>query len=324
MPVCSGTQYRRVPNHFHTGSATLVALALAGTLTEPLRAAQSGVSSASEADQGRVILITGSTDGLGREVARRLAAGGAHIIVHGRNRERGMALVEEIERDGRGRAAFYAADFADLGEVRRFGDAILRDYERLDVLVNNAGLWLPGSDERRLSVNGHELHFAVNYLSGFLLTRILLPLLERSAPARIINVASLAQTPIDFSDVMLEREYSGSRAYAQSKLAQVMFTFELAAELQGRGVSVNALHPATLMDTRMVQEAGVRPRSTVSEGAEAVVNLIMTTEPGSGQYFNGLTRARANGQAYDADARARLMALSRELAASTNSLSKVK
>lgn len=263
-------------------------------------------------DDARIVLITGSTDGLGREVARRVAATGAHVIVHGRNRERGEAVVAEIEREGTGSARFYAADLASLDEVRRFGETILRDYDRLDVLVNNAGIWLTGDDERRLSADGHELQFAVNYLSGFLLTRMLLPLLQESAPARIVNVASAAQSPIDFDDVMLERSYSGSRGYSQSKLAQVMFTFDLAGELAGTGVTVNALHPATLMNTTMVEQAGVTPRATVDEGADALMQLI-TGDVGTGRYFNGLREARANAQAYDEEARARLRELSVEL-----------
>ena len=125
--------------------------------------------------------------------------------------------------------------------------------DRLDALVNNAGIAMRES-ERRLSDDGHELTFAVNYLSHFLLTELLLPLLVRSAPARIVNVASVGQAPIDFDDPMLQRGYEGFRAYAQSKLAQIMFTFELAERLNPLEVTVNALHPATLMDTKMVRE----------------------------------------------------------------------
>lgn len=293
----------------------LVAAALLGCLPAASPAAgQGNVATAANAQEERtVILITGSTDGLGREVARRLAATGAHIIVHGRNRDRGEALVAEIGNGGTGTASFHAADLADLDEVRRFADEITREYDHLDVLINNAGIWIPGSDERMLSADGYEMHFAVNYLAGYLLTRMLLPLLEQGAPARIINVSSLAQTPLDFSNIMLEQGYSGSRAYGQSKLAQIMFTFSLAQELEGRSISVNALHPATLMNTSMVEEAGARPRSTVEEGAEAVMQLVTTDQPGTGRYFNGLQPARANEQAYDAGARTRLMNLSRDL-----------
>jgi NAD(P)-dependent dehydrogenase (short-subunit alcohol dehydrogenase family) len=263
-----------------------------------------------------VILITGSTDGLGREVARRMSATGAHVIVHGRNRQRGEALVAEIAREGKGSARFYAADFASLSRVRELGQSILRDYERLDALVNNAGIWLAATNDRQLSADGHELHFAVNYLSGFLLTRMLLPLLKKSSQSRIVNVSSLAQSPIDFDNVMLERGYSASRGYGQSKLAQVMFTFDLARELEGSGVRVHALHPATLMNTSMVEEAGVRPRSTVDEGASAVMRLLTATDLESGQYFNGLRPARAHAQAYDEEARTRLRQLSETLTAS--------
>jgi NAD(P)-dependent dehydrogenase (short-subunit alcohol dehydrogenase family) len=290
-----------------------VAVMAAGVIASPSEAMTQVAGSAESRGERRVVLITGSTDGLGREVARRLAADGAHVIVHGRNVERGTSLVREIESGGSGTAAFYTADFADLDAVRSFAAEIRADYNHLDVLINNAGIWLPGSDERRLSADGHEMHFAVNYLAGYLLTRELLPMLERGAPSRIINVASIAQTPIDFSNVMLEQGYSGSRAYGQSKLAQILFAVELANELSGRNISVNALHPATLMNTSMVEEAGARPRSTVGEGADAVMQLVTMEQPGTGRYFNGLEEARANAQADDAEARSRLMALSREL-----------
>ena len=265
------------------------------------------------AGQGQqVILVTGSTGGLGREVASRLAATGAHIIVHGRNRERGQALVDEIERNGVGSARFYAADLGSYAEVRELAEAIQRDYDKLDILVNNAGIWLEGAD-RPVSDDGHELHFQVNYLSGYLLTRLLLPLIVDSAPSRIVNVASAAQRAIDFDDVMLERGYNDGRAYAQSKLAQVMFTFDLAVELEGTGVVVNSLHPATYMDTDMVVERGLRPRSTVGEGAEAVLQLVTSPDLESGQYFRGLQPARAHDQAYELEARARLRNLSERL-----------
>jgi NAD(P)-dependent dehydrogenase (short-subunit alcohol dehydrogenase family) len=263
----------------------------------------------------QVILVTGSTGGLGREVASRLAATGAHIIVHGRNRERGQALVEEIEREGVGSARLYAADLGSYAEVRRLAEAVIRDYDRLDVLINNAGIWLEGA-ERPISQDGHELHFQVNYLSGFLLTRLLLPLIVDSAPSRIVNVASAAQRTIDFDDVMLERGYNDGRAYAQSKLAQIMFTFDLAVELEGEDVVVSSLHPATYMDTDMVVERGFRPRSTVGEGAEAVLQLVTAPDLETGQYFRGLRPARANDQAYDLEARARLRRLSERLTGS--------
>lgn len=275
-------------------------------------AAESAAPSREELAGRPVVVITGSTGGLGREVAKRVASLGAHVVVHGRDRERGMEVVQEIRREGKGSATFYAADFASLEQVRQFAETILRDYPRIDVLINNAGIYSK-EPQRRLSADGHEMHFAVNYLSGYLLTHTLLPRLRESAPARIINVSSGAQRPLDFDDVMLERDYSGTRAYAQSKLAQILFTFDLARELQGSGVTVNALHPATYMDTEMVRELGVTPRSSVDDGADAVMSLVIGDAAGSGQYFNGQRPTRAPAQAYDEAARERLRALSREL-----------
>jgi NAD(P)-dependent dehydrogenase (short-subunit alcohol dehydrogenase family) len=265
-----------------------------------------------EGDAQRVILITGSTDGLGRELALRLAATGAHVIVHGRNEERGRAVVEAIAREGRGSASFHRADFAKLPEVRALADAVLSEHDRLDVLINNAGIWLNHRPERVLSEDGHELHFAVNYLAGFLLTHLLLDRLRESAPARVVNVASAAQRAIDFDNLHLERGYSPGRAYAQSKLAQILFTVDLAAELEGTGVTAVSLHPATLMDTPMVRGADARPRSTVEDGVRAVLNALSSDAP-SGTYFDELRAVRADAQAYDPVARARLREISRRL-----------
>ena len=190
------------------------------------------------------------------------------------------------------------------------------DHGRLELLINNAGIGTrSGGAQRRTSAEGYELRFAVNYLSGFLLTHPLLPLLRASPPARIINVASAGQMPIDFSDVMRARSYDGIQAYGQSKLAQIMFTIDLAHELDGANITVNCLHPATYMATTMVREAGVAPASTVEEGAEAILKLVVSPEleGRSGLYFNQLQEARAHPQAYDASARPRLHKLSLEL-----------
>ena len=260
-----------------------------------------------------VILVTGATDGLGKRVALELAGRGATVLLHGRNPERLEATREEIGREtGNERTRPYLADLSSLGEVRALAERILSDHDRLEALVNNAGVIVP---ERAESEDGYELTFAVNYLAHFLLTSLLLPLLREAAPARIVNVASAGQSPVDFDDVMLERGYDGMRAYTRSKLAQVMYTFELAERLRGSGVTANALHPASLMETRMVLETFGRAMSTVREGADATVRLVVSRELEgvTGRYYEGQREARANPQAYDAEARERLWALSERL-----------
>jgi NAD(P)-dependent dehydrogenase (short-subunit alcohol dehydrogenase family) len=266
----------------------------------------------------QVILITGSTDGLGRHIARDLAARGAAVLLHGRDPARGEATMREIRHGtGNERLAFYLADFTSLAQVRALAEKILADRDRLDVLVNNAGIggFTRGEDQRAVSEDGHELRFAVNYLAPFLLTRLLGPLIVRSAPARIVNISSAGQAAIDFDDVMLERAYSGIQAYRQSKLGQIMFTFDLAGELHKAGVTVNALHPATFMPTKMVLEGGARPMSSIEEGADATLRLVAGTDLDgvTGRYFDGQHEAGAHPQAYDLDARRRLRELSAEL-----------
>jgi NAD(P)-dependent dehydrogenase (short-subunit alcohol dehydrogenase family) len=263
---------------------------------------------------GKTALITGSTDGVGRMVAKRLGADGWRILVHGRDRARGQEVVAAIGKAG-GDAELLIADLSSLAEVRRLAGDVQCATSRLDLLINNAGTGSGGPQGvRQESADGHELRFAVNYLSGFLLTDLLLPLLKKSIPARIVNVSSAGQEAIDFADVMLMREYGGLRAYKQSKLAQIMFTIDLARELDGSGITVNALHPATFMNTTMVREFSA-PISTVEEGADAILKLAIAPDMAerSGLYFNGQREAEANRQAYDDRARQQLKALSRKL-----------
>jgi NAD(P)-dependent dehydrogenase (short-subunit alcohol dehydrogenase family) len=263
----------------------------------------------------RTILITGSTDGLGLACATELAAEGATVLLHGRDEQRlDQARVHVDARAADGDLSTYLADLSSLDAVRGLADQVLSEQSRLDVLVNNAGVALP-IPERQLSADGHELTFAVNYLSHFLLTALLLPLLERSAPARIVNVASIGQRPIDFDDVMLERGYDPFRAYCQSKLAQIMFTFELAERLGESGVTVNALHPATLMDTKMVRDSFGTAMTSVDQGKEATLRLVSSPELDgiTGHYFDGQKESTADQQAYDVEARRRLWDLSEAL-----------
>jgi NAD(P)-dependent dehydrogenase (short-subunit alcohol dehydrogenase family) len=281
----------------------------------------------------KTILITGSTDGVGKLVARRLAESGARVLLHGRSAEKGEAVLREIRaavgRDSGERLEYFRGDLASLAEVRQLAEAVLQRHRRIDILINNAGIGSGprGKERREMSVDGYELRFAVNYLAPFLLTHLLLPAIIDSAPARIVNVSSIGQAPIDFDNVMLEHDYDGWQAYRQSKLAQIMFTMDLAEQLKSRhvDVTVNALHPASLMNTKMVYEAFGSTMSTVEDGAEAI--LFVATSPKlddtTGQYFDQKRLARANEQAYDAEARRRLWDLSMRLAGLTQSAAMV-
>lgn len=265
----------------------------------------------SPSPEQRVILVTGSTGGLGRETALALARGGDHVIIHGRNVQRAHQVIQEIEEDGRGSARFYRADFASLEKTKGLAIAILADYDRLDVLINNAGVLLPDQEERRVTEDGYELHFQVNYLAGYVLTGMLLPLLEASAPSRVVNVAS-GQRPLDFDDLMLANDYNGLEAYFRSKNAQIMMTFAMEAVLSKRSISINALFPSGLMNTDMVIEAGFEPQSSVETGRDALLQLV-NDDVGTGKFFNVFEVGEAILQASDIEAQQQLMRVSEEL-----------
>jgi NAD(P)-dependent dehydrogenase (short-subunit alcohol dehydrogenase family) len=267
----------------------------------------------------QVILVTGSTDGLGRALARELASQRASVLLHGRDAGKGDTTLRDLrEATGNERSAFYLADFRSLDQVRRLAEQILAEHDRLDVLVNNAGIGTGrgGGGERKISEDGHELRFAVNYLAPFLLTQLLEPLLVRSAPARIVTVSSAGQAPIDFGDVMLERAYRGIQAYCQSKLALVMLTLDVAEKLRDHEVTANCLHPGTYMPTKMVLEAGSRPVDSLESGVEATMRLVADPllDGVTGKYYERKREALAHPQAYDLEARRRLRELSAALA----------
>jgi NAD(P)-dependent dehydrogenase (short-subunit alcohol dehydrogenase family) len=268
-----------------------------------------------DAPDAPTVLITGATDGLGRALAQRLAADGARLLLHGRDAARLAAAAAEI--GGAAPPLTFTADLAELAQVRQLAADVRGATGRLDVLVSNAGIGsgMPAGRERAVSADGYELRFAVNYLAGFLLTLELLPLLRRSAPARIVNVASLGQHAIDFDDIMITRGYSGTRAYGQSKLAQIMSGFELAGRLPAAEVTVNSLHPATYMPTKMVLAEIGRPVDTLETGVAATRRLV--SDPGlagvTGRFYDRTREARASSQAYDRAARAALWQRSLEL-----------
>ena len=256
------------------------------------------------------VLITGATDGLGLEVARRLAASGVTVLAHGRDQAKLDAVVAELDNGAQG----YLADLASLEQTREFAKRVAADHEGLDILVNNAGVV---TLERETSADGYELDFAVNYLSHFLLTLELLPILRKTPGSRIVNVASIGQAAIDFDDVMLSNgSWDPARAYSQSKLAQILFTVELAERLPvGESPSVNALHPSTFMDTNMVRGMGRTPMSTIADGAEATLRLAVgdNVDGITGRFYDVLEEATPDPQAADPEARAKLWKLSTEL-----------
>jgi len=263
-----------------------------------------------------VVLVTGATDGLGRAVAQDLADRRAQVLLHGRDRERLDALGRELGRDGEP-APRFLADLSSLDEVRALADEVERTTRELHVLISNAGIGsgMPDGRERRESRDGHELRLAVNHLAGFLLTMRLLPLLRRSAPARVVFVASLGQAPMDFDDPMLERGYSGTRAYGQSKLAQITAGMELAQRLDPSEVTVTSLHPSTYMPTKMVLEEVGDSVDTIEDGVAATVRLALDPqlEGVTGRFYDRQVETAPHPQAHDPEARRRLWELSMRL-----------
>ncbi|MFN8114462.1 MAG: SDR family NAD(P)-dependent oxidoreductase [Solirubrobacterales bacterium] len=265
-------------------------------------------------DTRRIAILTGGTDGMGRVVAPRLAKAGFHVVLQGRDPARGKAVVDEIAQAG-GSAEFRACDLASLADIRRFAGELNAEFDGIDVLINNAGIGTgPDGAAREESADGFERRFAVNYLAGYLLTRLLLPKLKPGS--RVVNVASDGQHRIDFTDLMVERNYTGEAAYCRSKVAEIMFTIDLADELKDAGVTVNAMHPGSYMNTTMVREMKHAVVDSVDAGAGHVLDLATSpTRAGvTGRYFNRGVDARAEEQCYDPAARRQLREASVKLA----------
>lgn len=263
------------------------------------------------------VLVTGATDGLGRALAQRLAGQGYRLLLHGRDEGKLSHVASEIRQlsspDGDPPTTL-CADLSDLSQVRSMANSVLSVTSQLDVLVNNAGIAYT-DDVRQLNAAGHELRFAVNFLAPFDLTLRLLPLLTAAGGARVVNVASAAHQPIDLDDVMLERGYSGPRAYAQSKFALISTGFEMARRMNPHSVTVNSLHPGTMMPTKAVRAVSDHFGDDIATGVRAIENLVTNPalEGVSGRYFYRTTEAEAGPLTSDRTVQDRLWQIALQL-----------
>jgi NAD(P)-dependent dehydrogenase (short-subunit alcohol dehydrogenase family) len=263
----------------------------------------------------QTIFITGASDGIGKYTAIDLAKQNmnAIILVHGRNKGKLNKVIEEIKtKSNNSNIEGFIADLSSMDEVRQLAKDVMVKHDSIDVLINNAGA---GFAAPRYGKDKTEMRMAVNYLAPFLLTHLLLPALKKASPSRIVNVSSAGQSPIDFDDIMLEKNFEGVTAYCRSKLALIMFTIDLAEQLRDNDITVNSLHPGTYLDTNMVREAKINPMGTAQSGADAEVYLATSPDVinSTGKYFIVKREARANAQAYDSKVRKQLWDLSLQL-----------
>jgi retinol dehydrogenase 14 len=277
---------------------------------------------------GKTVLVTGGTSGIGRATALGLATMGAHLAITGRDRGRAEDAASEIRAASGGQVDVFVADLSSQSEVRRLADEVLQNLARIDVLVNNVGgYW----NSRHVTADGLERTFALNHLASFLLTSLLLDRLKRSAPARVVMVSSHVQAmgQINFDDLQAERSYSAARAYNQSKLANVLFTYELARRLKGTSVTANALHPGVVRTSFGAEDPGVVQRlftpfmgfflKTPAQGAATSIHLASAPdlEQTTGRYFDNGKPKRSSERSYDEATAARLWRVSAHLVGST-------
>ncbi len=281
-------------------------------------------SSATGDMTGKVCIVTGGNSGIGKETAKGLAGLGADVVIICRDRSKGEAALSEIRpAHGKGSVELIVADLSSLAQVKAAADGFKSGHQRLDVLVNNAGVILI---KRLVTPEGYEQTFATNHLGHFLLTSLMLDLLKKSAPSRIINITSEAHrgAKIDFEDIQGEKHYSSFKAYGQSKLANVLFTYELAKRLEGSGISVNCLHPGVVRtgfghDTGGALSALIRLGSpfymSPRKSARAVVYLASAPELGivTGKHFSKSKQVESSPESYDQETAKRLWELSEEL-----------
>jgi NAD(P)-dependent dehydrogenase (short-subunit alcohol dehydrogenase family) len=263
----------------------------------------------------KVILVTGSTDGIGKQTALDFARKGATVLLHGRNPSLGKTVLEQIKKTSQNdNVSLFIADFTSLKRVRRLADEILDKHSKLDVLVNNAGVYMR---DRQLTEDGYEVTFAVNHLAPFLLTNLLLDLLKKNAPSNIVNVSSMAHqgARLDLNDLHGEKRFDPYDAYAKSKLANLLFTYELASRLRDSGVTVNALHPGVIATKMLRAGFGSMGGRPVEDGAARIAYLIDTpgVESMSGKYFVDDKEQTSSSQSRDEKLQKQFWALSEKL-----------
>lgn len=272
---------------------------------------------------GKIVLVTGATAGIGKETARALLRMGAHVVIVGRNAERMRQAVEELKAStGSSKIDSLLADLSSMADVRKLAREFLAKYDKLNVLVNNAGAL---NMTREVTVDGYELTFATNHLAYFLLTDLLLPALEKGAPARIVNVSSEAHrgSRIDFDDLMAERGYGSFRQYGRSKLANILFTRELAKRLAGKPITVNSLHPGVVASNFLAKPGFWGVVGKISglfmigneEGAKTTIYLASSPEVEgvTGKYWKRCKSIHPTREAQDDEAASRLWQVSEEL-----------
>jgi NAD(P)-dependent dehydrogenase (short-subunit alcohol dehydrogenase family) len=262
--------------------------------------------------ENKVVLVTGSTDGIGKQTALELAKKNAYVLIHGKNPERCHKTVDEIAaKSGNNKLQPFVADFSSLKQVKELAQQINQQYKHLDVLINNAGVF---EKSYRESEDGLEMTFAVNHMAPFVLTLLLLDIIKQSPQGRIINVSSISHynsPEIDFDDLNLKKDYNGYRAYCQSKLCNILFTYELAVRLKETKVTVNCLHPGVI-DTKLLRSTLGMGGASLVEGAKTSVYLAAAPElePVTGKFFSDSKESESSNYSHNIEARKKLWEIS--------------
>lgn len=263
--------------------------------------------------QGKTVLVTGSTDGIGKHTALELAKMGARVLIHGRNIERAKTAAIEISEQARAEVDYVTGDFSSLAQVKQMAGDVLTKCPRLDVLINNAGTF---ANERRVTEDGFEWTWQINHLAPYLLTIFLMERLKNSAPSRIINLASMthAYARLDYDNLQGEKDYKGSRAYSLSKMGNVMATFSLAEKLEGSGVTVNCLHPG-VVDTKLLRVSYNIPGVSTEDGSRTSVFLASSSavEGITGKYFDDCKQANPSPVSLDKEERKKFMDITNQM-----------